>query len=78
MKSTRNGYVKKCKPKLPRKRKKACIKAQGRKSYLDTVKLAKIDGECPCKFWVNSSVKPVPTKLSNGMVIPIPTPTIFW
>lgn len=78
MKSTRNGFSKRCKPKLPRKRKKECIKAQGRKSYLDTVKLAKIEGEYPCKFWVNDSVKSIATQLTNGMVIPIPTPTRYW
>ena len=78
MKSIRNGFSKKLNPKLPRKRKKACIKAQGRKSYLDTVRLAKVEGECPCKFWVNASVRLIPTQLQNGMVIPIPTPTRFW
>lgn len=66
------------KPKLPRKRKKACIKAQGRSSYYSTVNLAKVEGECPCKFWVNSSIVMKPTVLENGMVVPMPTPTKFW
>ena len=63
------------KPKLPRKRKKACIKAQGRKSYLDTIALAKLDGECPCKFWKNHTVKMRPVMLANGTVIMLPTPS---
>lgn len=66
------------KPKLPRKRKKACIKAQGRMSYLSTVHLAKVEGESPCKFWVNSSVRNVPVQLSNGNVVMMPMPTRFW
>lgn len=66
------------KPKLPRKRKKACIKAQGRKSYLSTVHLAKVEGECPCKFWVNSTVRNVPVQLPNGSVVLMPMPTRYW
>lgn len=69
--------VGKRKPKLPRKRKKACIKAQGRISYLSTVCLAKEEGDNNCKFWVNSTVRHVPTEV-NGIVIPIPTPTRYW
>lgn len=66
------------KPKLPRKRKKACIKAQGRKSYLNTVYMAKIDHECPCKFWVNSTVQMLPVQLSNGQVCMMPRPSQYW
>lgn len=65
------------KPKLPRKRKKACIKAQGRKSYYSTIHLAKIDHEYPCKFWVNSKVINQP-QLIGGTVGLIPTPTQYW
>lgn len=65
------------KPKLPRKRKKACIKAQGRKSYYDTIRLAKLTGESPCKFWVNSSVRNVSVQI-KGVVMPVPMPTKFW
>jgi hypothetical protein len=65
------------KPKLPRKRKKACIKAQGRASYYSTVKLAIVEGEYPCKFWVNSSIRTIPTMI-NGVVVPMPTPTKYW
>lgn len=68
---------KKRKPKLPRKRKKACIKAQGRQSYYSTIQLALAEGDNNCKFWVNSSVKNVPTQFGDIMV-PIPTPTKFW
>lgn len=65
------------KPKLPRKRKKACIKTQGRLSYYSTIKLAIEEGDDKCKFWVNSSVINVPTEI-NGVIVPIPTPTKFW
>lgn len=58
------------KPKLPRKRKKAMIKAQGRKSYFDTIKLAKATEEYPCKFWDNSSIS---LKLFHGILVSIPT-----
>lgn len=65
------------KPKLPRKRKKACIKAQGRVSYYSTVNMAKIDGDNDCKFWVNSTVRMMPTLINNQVVI-IPTPGKYW
>lgn len=65
------------KPKLPRKRKKACIKEQGRNSYRNTIRLAEVTGEYPCKFWVNSSVKLMPCEL-NGTIAMIPTPTRYW
>ena len=69
--------VKHPKPKLPRKRKKACIKAQGRNSYLSTIHLAKIEGEYPCKFWVNAKVVNK-IQMMGGAVVPIPTPTQYW
>lgn len=72
-----DGKELKRKPKLPRKRKKACIKAQGRNSYYSTVNLAKAEGDNNCKFWVNSSIRVVPTDV-NGMVVPMPTPTKYW
>lgn len=56
-------FSKSRKPKLPRKRKKACIKAQGRASYYSTVNLAKVEGEWPCKFWVNSTVEMKPVMI---------------
>lgn len=66
--SQQKKFSKSRKPKLPRKRKKACIKAQGRASYYSTVNLAKVEGEWPCKFWVNSTVeiKPVIDKWCCG------------
>ena len=65
------------KPKLPRKRKKACIKAQGRASYYSTVNLARVEGDNNCKFWVNATVRTVPVMV-NGQLIPLPTPTRYW
>lgn len=65
------------KPKLPRKRKKACIKAQGRASYLSTVNMAKIDGDNNCKFWVNSTVRFMPYVI-NGQAVMLLTPTRYW
>ena len=65
------------KPKLPRKRKKACIKAQGRSSYYSTINLAKIEGDNDCKFWVNSTVSMQPVQV-NGRIIMIPLPTKYW
>lgn len=72
------------KPKLPRKRKKAAIKAQGRKWYHDTIKfylICKEKGiECEpiCKFWVNASIKNVPAVLKHGTPYMIPQATRFW
>lgn len=57
--------VKYPKPKLPRKRKKKAIKAQGRRWYHDTILLHKIlqrKGELEerrCKFWKNDSIVPM-------------------
>lgn len=71
------------KPKLPRKRKKAAIKAQGRKWYFDTIRLHKITSEmgiCDesvCKFWDNKSlVRDI--QVVNNNPIPIHYPTRFW
>lgn len=68
---------KKVKAKLPRKRKKACIKAQGRKSYYDTINLAKVTGEYPCKFWVNSSVVNQVVTIGSQVAV-LPHPTKYW
>lgn len=75
--------VKVKKAKLPRKRKKQAIKAQGRKWYYDTIRLHKVviaSGkfyEPVCKFWVNSSV--IQTIMeANGKVIPTLRPTRYW
>lgn len=70
------------KAKLPWKRKKAAIKAQGRKWYYDTIKLfyktyGTPYGEKRCKFWVNASIKDVPT-LIHGHPFMIKQPTRFW
>lgn len=70
------------KPKLPRKRKKAAIKAQGRKWYYDTIKLHYIlaekgQAEKVCKFWRNDSIKPR-TYMVQGAPRLIPVATRFW
>ena len=75
--SQQKKFSKSRKPKLPRKRKKACIKAQGRASYYSTVNLAKVEGQWPCKFWVNSTVEMKPVMI-NGTVALIPTPAQYW
>ena len=75
--SQQKKFSKSRKPKLPRKRKKACIKAHGRASYYSTVNLAKVEGEWPCKFWVNSTVEIKPVMI-NGAVALIPTPAQYW
>lgn len=71
------------KPKLPRKRKKAAIKAQGRKWYHDTIHLFKTMygepfSEPICKFWVNDSVITVPTVAPGGAIIPVMAPQKYW
>ena len=80
------------KPKLPRKRKKAAIKAQGREWYMNTIKLYHItqaflrkdlgvnerNPEPTCKFWDNSSIKPRVILTSRGEPIQIDVPTKFW
>lgn len=67
----------KVKPKLPRRRKKACIKEDGRRHYHDTVFLAKATGESPCKFWKLSSVENEISIVGNHIIY-IPTPKAFW
>lgn len=69
--------------KLPRKRKKAAIKAQGRKWYKDTIMLHEIMrrkgiAEPVCRFWVNASVRPLPRVFPDGAVYLVPTATRFW
>lgn len=74
------------KPKLPRKRKKKAIKAQGRKWYHDNIKLYKILFDNPedelkepiCKFWVNSQLKNEPRIMKSGGVYMTPVPTKYW
>ncbi len=81
------------KPKLPRKRKKAAIKAQGRDWYLNTIRLYQITqkswlsqdenvrGENPepvCKFWVNSSIRPHVFLTANGEPYQLMLPTKYW
>ena len=70
------------KPKLPRKRKKAAIKKQGRKWYYDTIKLFYMTmevgiNEPKCKFWVNDSIT---NKLETIGSFPafIPVATRYW
>lgn len=63
------------KPKLPRKRKKECIKSMGRKNYLDTVSLARVTGESPCKFWKSIENAVV---IMSGVPVLVPTATSFW
>jgi hypothetical protein len=72
------------KPKLPRKRKKAAIKSQGRKWYHDNIKLYRITkasgmfSEPVCKFWVNSKTTLQAGVGKNGNLAVIPTPTQYW
>lgn len=77
-------YVPK-KAKLPRKRKKKAIKAQGRKWYHDTVLLHRRTqksnplAEPICKFWVNDSV--VPFEIENPQthqIITLIKATKYW
>lgn len=70
------------KPKLPRKRKKRAIKAQGRKWYYDTIKLYYITHndfrEPVCKFWDNSSLFMTPRALKNGGVYMVTSAKRYW
>lgn len=72
------------KAKLPRKRKKKAIKAQGRKWYYDTIRLHKITQklgkfhEPVCKFWKNDTVKPSVFVGPNGQVGTIMSPAQYW
>lgn len=70
------------KAKLPRKRKKAAIKAQGRKWYHDTILLFKRTygtpvGEKKCKFWKNDSLK-TNVLMIHGRPFPVKVATKFW
>lgn len=71
-------------PKLPRKRKKAAIKAQGRDWYQKTIQLYKVTQkngrfyEPVCKFWVNDAVKLVPCGRKDGKLLVAPMPTRYW
>lgn len=71
------------KPKLPRKRKKAAIKAQGRDWYRKTIQLYKVTQrhgrfyEPVCKFWVNASIKGMPS-VCGGKVVLVPVATRYW
>lgn len=70
--------------KLPRKRKKRAIKAQGRKWYYDTIRLYEITQksgrfyEPVCKFWKHDSMKPSVFVGPKGQVGTIMTPTKYW
>lgn len=77
------------KPKLPRKRKKKAIQAQGRKWYYDTIKLhnmlmkhgnaGTLTGETKvCKFWVNSSIRNSVVVNGNSSPFVIPVATKYW
>lgn len=72
------------KPKLPRKRKKAAIKTQGRKWYHNTIQLWKVGYEDyptlepVCKFWVNNSVIERVITTKNGGMFMLMEPTKFW
>lgn len=74
------------KPKLPRKRKKKAIKAQGRKWYHGNIKLYKLllneldnkQSEPICKFWVNSQLKNEPRVMKSGGIYIAPVPTKYW
>ncbi len=71
------------KAKLPRKRKKRAIKAQGRKWYYDTILFHYICQRDPvlaerkCKFWDNSSIKPH-VRLVKGIPIMVNEATRFF
>ena len=74
--------IKPPKAKLPRKRKKAAIKAQGRKWYYDTIQLfyrtyGTKFGEKKCKFWVNSSIRNMVFWIGKTPMI-IKEPTRYW
>ena len=74
-----NSYPK---AKLPRKRKKAAIKAQGRSWYHGTIKLYNVcaekgQAEPVCKFWDNSSLKPKAIMVQGAPRV-IMMATKFW
>ena len=71
------------KAKLPRKRKKACIKAMGREWYYLQIRLHETcvkNGTCVekvCKFWNNDSLKPR-IFMVGGSPVMIKVATRFW
>ena len=73
------------KPKLPRKRKKKAIKAQGRKWYHDTIKLHHLtwkanlpDLESVCKFWINDKLETKITTSPNNQPVLIKGAVSYW
>ena len=77
-----DSTTKPLKAKLPRKRKKAAIKAQGRKWYYDTITLfyrtyGTPYGEKKCKFWRNDSIK-TNVLIAHGQPFLIKEATRFW
>lgn len=72
------------KAKLPRKRRKAAIKAQGRKWYYDTIKFFNIcqaadpdNAERVCRFWVNASIRNR-VRMINGVPVVVREATRYW
>lgn len=71
------------KVKLPRKRKKRAIKAQGRKWYYDTISFFYICQNHPgleeksCKFWDNSSIR-TDVEIIGGVPYPIKKATRYF
>lgn len=71
------------KPKLPRRRKKRAIEAEGRKWYHDTIRLYRLTQasgkfyEPVCKFWMNASVRQGAVEV-GGRVLPTVFPTRYW
>lgn len=77
-----DSTIKPLKARLPRKRKKAAIKAQGQKWYYDTIQLfyqtyGTKFGEKKCKFWVNASIR-TKADLVGGIPIVFQEATRFW
>ena len=72
------------KPKLPRKRKKAAIKAQGRKWYRDTIllhyicQLNPVTAERVCRFWDNSSLQKKAGVSALGLPFVVKVPKRYW
>ena len=73
------------KAKLPRKRKKRAIKAQGRVWYINNIKLHRITQKCSpeicekiCKFWVNAQSHVGITTDSKGNAQQSYMPQAYW
>ena len=71
--------------KLPRKRKKAAIKAQGRNWYHNTIRmfyvLHKLNptlAENICTFWRNDTVQDGVSIAPNGAPMMVPKPKRYW